>query len=134
MFWKRKASVTLTADVYARWLRALRPPWDWFLRISELEQEQLASLGDAYHQQLGELVGEALRGGPAPQQEQVDTTREEELAKQVAANLIRKLNTKPAQATGGSMAGLGSRRVQTEEGRGSRMASLFGRSPDKEDM
>ena len=38
----------LTNDAYRRWLRAHRPPFQWFMEQTEQTQEGLASLGDEF--------------------------------------------------------------------------------------
>ena len=53
--------VDLTADSYARWLRAGRPDsLAWFLAMAEDEQEALASIGDDYARDVCVGIGEAL--------------------------------------------------------------------------
>ena len=45
---RRRAAAppALTNEAYSAWLRAWQPPLQWFLSLSEIEQEQLATLGD----------------------------------------------------------------------------------------
>ena len=59
MMWpfKTKRRVKLTNEVFARWLRAHRPPMDLFCGLGETEQEQLAMLGDEYAQDMCVAVG-----------------------------------------------------------------------------
>ncbi len=63
MFWRRKKP-ELTADAYRRWLRAFRPPMDLFVSASEVEQEGLATLGDAYAEDCILAVARALGVDP----------------------------------------------------------------------
>ena len=48
MIWRKTA--TVTNDAYKRWLRAQRPAWAWFFALTELEQGQLAIMGDEHVQ------------------------------------------------------------------------------------
>jgi hypothetical protein len=48
--WPFTRKPDLTNAGYQRWLRAQRPPLVMFLRLSELEQEALAGMGDDYVQ------------------------------------------------------------------------------------
>lgn len=58
---RRAPRPELTNDAFRRWLRAWRPPLEFFLGLSEIEQEQLAMMGDAYSQELLIGVGYAVR-------------------------------------------------------------------------
>lgn len=63
MFFRRKPpapTVTVTNESFRRWLRASRPPWAWFLGLSELEQEQLAMIGDEHTQEVILAIGYAV--------------------------------------------------------------------------
>ncbi len=51
----------ITADNYALWLRAQRPPFEFFFGLSTLEQEALARVGDEYQQDVCLAIGHALR-------------------------------------------------------------------------
>ena len=57
---KKKRELLLTNEIYARWLRAMRPPFTWFLEQSEEDQEQMALLGDEYLADLCVAVGFAV--------------------------------------------------------------------------
>lgn len=59
---RQPPEVALTNEAYARWLRACRPPLPWFLSATELEQEQMALIGDQHVETLGAAVGIALAG------------------------------------------------------------------------
>jgi len=141
MFWNRKASVpTLTNDGYSRWLRASRPPWAWFLRLSELEQEQLACIGDEFHRAKAQLVADAIATPQVHKQEDSEQQKDEELAKAMAVNLLRKIGTEarpkesPAYSFAETLAGSGNRRRAAQEQHAQEKASaqsLFGRHPDK---
>lgn len=56
----RKHPLDITATAYARWLRAGRPPFDDFLRMSDVDQEGLATLGDNHHEDLCVALATAL--------------------------------------------------------------------------
>lgn len=68
MFFKKKRVPECNNDSYVRWLRAQRPPFEWFLLLSELEQEQLATHGDEQWAAVAGAIAEELRGedGTAP--------------------------------------------------------------------
>lgn len=51
----------ITSQSYERWLRAQRPPFEFFFGLSELEQETLARCGDDYQQDICLAIGHALR-------------------------------------------------------------------------
>lgn len=151
MFWRTKKddAPVLTNETYTRWLRAQRPPWAWFLRISELEQEQLALLGDDYMRDLAVAVGYAVADPKTAEAGAAavggDTAGEEVLAKQVANSLLARLlkgGLAPTVAPSAPQeydvlathAGSGSRRKQAAEAADSvrrSMASLFGQQPDR---
>lgn len=50
----------LTNDVYARWLRAQRPPLYWFVGQPEMMQETMADLGDEHMRDLAIAIGVAV--------------------------------------------------------------------------
>jgi len=52
--------MSLTNESYARWLRAQRPPYDVFFRLSEEEQETLAGLGDDHARERATMLGFAI--------------------------------------------------------------------------
>jgi hypothetical protein len=141
---RRDPVPTVTNDSYRRWLRAHRPPWGWFLRLSDLEQEQLALIGDEQFQDLAVAIGYAVADPRAADAgiaaAQGDTAAEETLAKQVAASLIQRLVARPAATAAPiatareSLGGFGDRRqnrlreavAARTEGR-----RFFGRAPDE---
>jgi hypothetical protein len=143
----RRELPVLTNEAYSRWLRAHRPPWVWFLCLSELEQEQVALIGDLHSQELILTTAKAL-ANPAMAEAGMaacngDQASEETLARRVAGDLVSKiLSRRSAQATPSSqfaapresMAGLGERQqeravaAQAAKGSGRK---LFGRAPDK---
>jgi len=83
---KRDRYPTITNEAYARWLRALRPSWLWFFDRTELEQEQLATLGDDYVAGCMEQGAEVGREEAGPAQ-----TDEEATVRRVALAAVRQM-------------------------------------------
>jgi hypothetical protein len=116
----------VTNEAYARWLRAQRPPWLWFLDRSVLEQEQLACLGDTY-------IDGCLAAGA-----EVGTAAEDEESKvlRLAERVLEGRQVRPQQPPEPgelSMGGVTERREkkaqEQQDGKdGSR--KLLGREPD----
>ena len=142
MFFRRKALPNITQDGYSRWLRAQRPPFEWFSKLSELEQEALATIGDSHASELVEGLAMALgeheavaAGVDVRAAVGGDAGVEETLARQLAAGMAAKLSqgaqeTKPAgvRMPTETLAGLGERK--TEEHDHGRQPRLFGREAD----
>lgn len=57
---KPPREVALTVAAYERWMRAQRPPLEWFLALPEVEQKALQDIGNAYLQDICLGVGYAL--------------------------------------------------------------------------
>lgn len=124
MFGKKEQTPTVevTNDSYARWLRAGRPDFFWFLGLSEINQEQLAVIGDEYIHDVVVAAGYAVRD-PDLAQATVEVnsgqaTGEEAMARRMMDTLIGKLIRRDAArssaapqraAPGPTMAGFGSR-------------------------
>lgn len=134
MFTRRKPP--LTTDAYRRWLRAQRPPLTEFLRLSDVEQEALAMLGDEYMQDVALALG-AVVANPQAARDGVhaargDATAEESLVRQIAAGFAKAIaaKTPPAQKwtpPEESFAGFGERqRSETVEKNGKPKPTLFG--------
>lgn len=90
----------VTTAVYGRWLRAQRPPFQWFAELPELEQEALAGVGDGYVENLAIAVGFAVQD-PAAAASGIDTQRgdpeaEAELLGRMAAATVRRMLGKKA--------------------------------------
>lgn len=148
MLFRRKPPPEVSNDSYRRWLRAQRPPWLWFLGLSELEQEQLAILGDEHLGDVATAIGVALHGPGAPDEAATAAGNgegalqaEESLLRQVAAAMVSKITAQRAAAPRpapvaeqpSTMSGIAGRRVAAEKARhdarnGGRR--LFGRAPD----
>ena len=124
MFFKKRLP-DLTNEAYERWLRAQRPPFEWFLRLSEVEQEQLAMLGDAHAQDFAVASGYAMQDPEAADAGisamQGDSDAEETLARKLAQGFASKLmQMQPAPQTRPdrpqpSMAGFGDRRTEDQQ-------------------
>jgi hypothetical protein len=123
MFSKKRLP-DLTNEAYERWLRAQRPPFEWFLRLSEVEQEQLAMLGDAHAQDFAVACGYAIRDPEAADAGmsalQGDDEAEATLAMKMAQGFASKLmqmqqpQEPPRPRTQRTMAGFGERRAIEE--------------------
>lgn len=96
----RKRKVALTNDTFSRWLRAQRPPMDLFCGMSDIEQEQLAMLGDEYVQDVCVALGYANQHPRAAEagldQERGGSEGEAQLAAQLAKNIAAKILTQAA--------------------------------------
>jgi len=137
---KRQPPLRLTNDAYNRWLRAMRPPLEFFLARSELEQEQLATQGDEYVEDVVLAIGQAVANPGAAdahlRAHRGDVAGEIKLAQMMAQSVAQRLvGTKQAQdATPPppSMAGFGKRQRETATIQGKNItadAELFGKTP-----
>ncbi len=90
----------LTNETYGRWLRAGSPPFDWFMQLGELEQEQLACIGDEYVQDccvaLGYAINDPQAASAGVQSERGEAEGDIVLASKLAENLVRKLTRQSA--------------------------------------
>lgn len=128
MFFRRTRTVTVTNDAFARWLRAQRPPLDWFLGLAELEQEQLAMLGDQHLADAAIAFAHAVRDpelsaagmAAARGDEDGEAVLARRLAEGVAAAMTQRQGPAPR---GETMAGIGARRNLNQ---GRRARRLFG--------
>jgi len=143
MFWSKKQP-DLTNEAYERWLRAQRPPFDWFLALSEVEQEQLAMMGDANVQDVVVAMGYAIRDPEAADAgmsaAEGDTDAEATLATRLAQGFASKLlqmqraeraaqtPQEPPLPSARTMSGFGERRQQEETQRAE--PRLFGVEAD----
>lgn len=147
MFGRKRREVELTNEAYARWLRAQRPPFEWFLGRSEVEQEALAMQGDEYTRGLALDIGYAVvnpevaeAGVDAPQNPQ----SEETLLKQVMAGAVEHVLSKSRNGASGArepdssltLAGVAERREKAKKARQEEIdasRSFLGRKPDQKD-
>ena len=51
----------VTNEIYSQWLRAQRPPFEFFLGLSSLERDQLALMGEEYVQDVAIALGLAMK-------------------------------------------------------------------------
>lgn len=121
----------LTNEAYSAWLRAWQPPLQWFLSLSEIEQEQLATLGDQRAADLAVAIGNAVHD---PQMAEAgvaafrgDAGGEEVLVRRLAENFATAIASResrnqsrmrdsarsPAAPPAPTLAGLGNRATTT---------------------
>lgn len=142
-----KPETELSEVGFERWLRAGRPPFDWFARQPEDAQEVLAQIGDHYVADL--VVGfAAARVDPVAAAEGLDAPSDPDaeaaLARRVALGLVERIRARDGPRNGPrtapvvpapSMGGLGERRgerqEQSEKPREERR-SFLGRPADEE--
>ena len=133
----RRPAPELTNEAYARWLRAQRPPFELFLRLSALEQEAIANIGDNHVAEEAMALAYAINPGLVPQDgaagPEVDS--EASLARRLAEGLTAKLGSterpqpRPVESMPReTLAGFGGRRV--EQHNEPPRPTLFGRQPD----
>lgn len=147
MFKRRKPpTVTLSNDAYARWLRAQRPPLQWFLGLDAETQEQLAILGDARMEDLCIAIGYAVqdpRLAEAGLDAEGNPDSEEELVKRIALGAVDRILGNPSQVAAKepvtpppeplTMGGITRRKEERRESEQATARSrmrLFGREPD----
>ena len=141
----RKPSPVLTNAAYSRWLRAQRPTLLWFLGMTELEQEQLALLGDLHARDFAVAVGWAVSNPQLAEAGSAaaggDVGGEETLARQVAGNLVRRILARGSGGDGGraaaspaTMAGFGERSAAASQAAKAALNGgrrFLGRAPGK---
>ena len=138
---RRTPPAPLTNDAYVRWLRARSPqPIAFFLKLSDLEQETLAGLGDDYEEDLAIALAYAIRDPDAAalgvgREDDSDIDIEETLTARVGAAILQahKPPEAPRARRPPTMGGRGERRAQREQAdRDARDEGrrLMGRSPD----
>lgn len=128
----------ITNDGFRRWLRAHRPPLQWFFALAVEEQEVMASIGDEFAVRSALDIGYAVRdpqlaedgmkaaGGDAA----AEASLALRLARGVAEAIERRAAPAPQPAPPQGFAGLGARRVSDVAHAPRRSRSLFGREPD----
>jgi hypothetical protein len=129
MWFRKKKPVEWSKGAYRRWLRAHRPPFQWFFELDENAQELLARLGAEY-------VDECVEVGQQVSTEAQKATEVEELHR-LAVGLAQKarpgVSTPPTPTPATSMAGMTERRAQkvaTKQAERDAGRSLFGQPPD----
>jgi|DEB0MinimDraft_4_1074332.scaffolds.fasta_scaffold41297_3 hypothetical protein len=147
MIFRRRTIPTVTNDAYRRWLRAQRPAWAWFFGLTELEQEQLALLGDEHTQDLIVSLGYAIQDPALADAsigaQQGEARGEEALAKRLvdglAARILARQDApqapKPRSMPSATLAGFGSRtQAAAAPKAGRRTPQLFGRPADTQEV
>lgn len=130
---RKPAPIDLTNAIYQRWLRAQKPPFEMFASLSELEQEQLAVMGDDYAQDMAIAVAIAV-ANPQAASDGVgalhgDVDSEASMALQMAQGMAAR--TQPEQSFsgfGGSKQRSANSEVKTAS---SASASFMGQPPDQ---
>jgi len=149
MFFRTPPPPELTNAGYSRWLRAQRPPLQWFLGLSALEQEALACIGDAHVEEEIEALALAL-ANPRALEAGIevraaaagDAAVEESLARRLAAGMASKIQeftrataapvVPPVTMPRETLAGFGERRQETHTVHGANpRPKLFGMEPDR---
>ena len=130
----KKKLPELTNDVYAMWLRAQRPPWEWFLRQPELVQAQLAIIGDDYTEDQAVAIGAAVRNPVAAAAGAGDEDAEEALAIMLtSAHGAQNGAQSPVEKPRPTMGGVTKRRVdrvQKAQQDRDEASSFMGQKPD----
>lgn len=134
---KRKVQdVEVGVNAYERWVRAHKPPFDWFMRQTEEVQQALAEVGHAYDEDICIGIGYAVQS-PQVAEAGLDATTNSEsemtLLEQIVGLATSKARSAPAQPASPTMGGIGERRKQAESERRESIdqgRSLFGRKPD----
>ena len=140
LFKKANPTPELTNERYQWWLEAQRPPFEWFLGLSAIEQETLANIGVAHAQDLALAIGHAVSDPTGGEQSLAarngDASAEESLIKQLAQGFARRLQAareEPAPVEAPerreTLAGHGERRTETHTSN-KREPTLFGGQPD----
>ena len=144
----RSKQPELTNDGYARWLRAQRPPLQWFLALSAVEPETLADLGDANTEEHIEALAlaltnpAALAAGADVREAANDPTIEESMIRQVAGAFAARIQqargapqkapTPPGSMPRETLAGFGERHTETHTTKGGpRRPDFLGKAPDE---
>ena len=144
MFWRKKTDpIEVTTETHARWLRAGRPPYEMFHRMTQVEQEALAQIGDEFDADRHVALAYAIADPPAADAS-IDAPEnpasEETLVRRLAAGMVQKIQAgreaaedepqEPIEMPRESLAGFGERRTETHTDR-RRAPTLFGAEPTK---
>lgn len=118
-------AVTLTAEAFARWLRAQRPELKWFLALPEDEQETLATIGEQYISDVAVAVSYAIKD---PQVAELGARM---AAGDDAAELsLLQMVAKQSGPTFGGISARKTARAAATQATKNTGRSLFGRAPD----
>lgn len=119
---KEKPTFDVTAEDYALWLRAGKPPFEWFFRQPTITKEALASVGDGMlsHQietLLGALVNpELFLAEASGGEEALEAEAAKQLAKAVGDKIMKRDTAAGTRAP--TMAGLGTKSGALRNGGG----------------
>lgn len=93
----------VTTEAYGRWIRAQRPPFAWFARLSQPEQEALARVGDDYAENLAVAFGYAVHDPAAAaagvDAQRGDQTAESDLLARMATATVERIQAAARKAT-----------------------------------
>jgi len=138
---------TVTVETHGRWIRAGRPPYQWFAELPADQQEALAQVGDAHDIDRAIAIGYAVRDPEAAEKGIAaaagDLDAEADLVQRLAARAVEKMLGSRSQPTAPaptaqppSMGGLAARRQgrqeQEQAGR-DRGRSFLGRAPEPQE-
>lgn len=138
-FAKNESIPDMTADVYTSWLRAGKPPFQWFMELHPLQQEKLSELGVEHARDFCAGIADAILEA---RDEVAKPSGDEETA---VRQLIEGFGDKLGAAAEGpisapeklfaTMGGLGDRRHDEEAAEynseyAGRKFSVFGQKPD----
>lgn len=138
MFKRKQPPPDVTNESFSQWLRAIHPPFDWFMRQPGLIREQLAILGDQWAQDLCVGIGYAV-ADPALADAGLDAAEnpesEEVLIRRVAAKLVGGMvgggkPEEPAQPTMGGMTARREAAARDEQNGKDEGRSFLGKAPD----
>lgn len=77
--------VALSTDAYRNWLRAQRPPFEWFAQLGPAEQKALADIGDEERERAHLELAYMIRD---PEASEAILTGDETVAEQVAVDRL----------------------------------------------
>ncbi len=77
--------VALSTDAYRNWLRAQRPPFEWFAQLGSAEQKALADIGDEERERAQLELAYMIRD---PEASEAILTGDEVAAEQVAVERL----------------------------------------------
>lgn len=118
---------------YSRWLRAQRPPWEWFMSLDADEQKHVADLGDEHILYTADLVSGEPESTTAPIAQRMEQMPDEGIDRSTVEEMARRIIERRSSPTA---AGLGERkgqqRQESQSHRSRSPSSVLGREPDQE--
>lgn len=135
---RRKPSLELSEAAYGYWLRAQRPPLEWFLGLDAPTQATLAELGDEYVADVAVAIGYGVADpalAEAGISARIDPEAEEDLLRRVSAEAAQRVlgREEAPDVAPVTMAGWAQRqtiRQDTEQRTKDEARSFLGRAPD----